>query len=94
MIQATSVGLALSAVMVAAVSAGCGAAHQSAPDVAPADAHPGTHAGAIQMPDGFRNVAFSCHGSVGVYVTSYGLNDSSGRVSGIAVLKDDPNCAG
>ena len=72
---------------------GCGAAHQSAPDVAPSDAHPGTHSAAIQMPDGFRNVAFSCHGTVGVYVTSYGLNDSSGRVSGIAVLANDPNCA-
>lgn len=74
--------------------AGCTAAHESAPDVAPSDARPGTHAGAIQEPSGFRNVAFSCHGTVGVYVTSYGLNDSNGRVSGIAVLKDDPNCAG
>lgn len=82
------------AALLAFALSACSAAHTSAPDVAPSDAHPGTHAQAIQMPDGFRNVAFSCHGTVGVYVTSYGLNDSQGRVSGIAVLKDDPNCAG
>lgn len=88
--------LILAPIAVAALLlAGCGGqAHESAPDVAPSNARPGTHAGVIQEPDGFHNVAFSCHGTVGVYVTSYGLNDSSGRVSGIAALKDDPNCAG
>jgi hypothetical protein len=48
-------------------------------------------------PDGFRNVAFGCNGTVGVYVTSRGAYKTSGTdiaslPSSVAVLADDPNC--
>lgn len=49
------------------------------------------------LPDGFRNVTFGCHGTVGVYVTSRGAYKNSGTdvaslPSTVAVLADDPNC--
>jgi hypothetical protein len=49
------------------------------------------------LPDGFRNVTFGCHGTVGVYVTSRGAYKNSGAdvaslPSSVAVLADDPNC--
>ena len=48
-------------------------------------------------PDGFRNVAFGCNGTVGIYVTSRGAWKTSGTdvaslPSGIAVITNDPNC--
>lgn len=49
------------------------------------------------QPDGFRNVAFGCNGTVGVYVTSRGAYKNSGTdiaslPSSVAVLAADPNC--
>jgi hypothetical protein len=69
---------------------GCGATHQSGPEPTAANTHPGTNEGVIQMPDGFRNVAFECHGSTGVYVTS--RSQTSDITSGVAVLANDPAC--
>jgi hypothetical protein len=70
---------------------GCGA-HASAPDVAPAGIQQGTHQHAIQEPYGFRNVAFSCFGLNGVYVTSAGAGDT--LPSSVAVVPNDPQCKG
>jgi hypothetical protein len=85
--------LALVATILAAgvVLAGCGASHQDAPDPTAANTHPGTNEAVIQEPDGFRNVAFACHGTTGVYVTSRGVS-SDVITSGIAVLANDPAC--
>lgn len=55
----------------------------------------------IRMPDGFRNVVFSCYGTVGIYVTSRGAFETGGGTkdiqlqtipSAIAVLPGDPHC--
>jgi hypothetical protein len=70
---------------------GCGS-HSSAPEVAPAGIKAGTHQQAIQEPYGFRNVAFSCFGPNGVYVTSAGAGDTLS--SSVAVVPADPQCKG
>lgn len=77
--------------------AGCGGSHQSAPDPGNAvgGASPGTNAHVIQEPEGFRNVAFSCFGHNGVYVTSRGAIDSSsgpGLTSSVFVVSEDEHC--
>lgn len=51
--RSTLLGVALSAIPRFTQASSCGDAHTSAPDVAPSNARPGTHAGAIQEPDGF-----------------------------------------
>ena len=68
--------------------------HSDAPDPCNTgdNCHAGTHQRVIKMPDGFRNVAVSCLGTNGVYVTSAGAGDT--LPSSTFVLKDDPNCAG
>lgn len=38
----------------------------------------------INFPDGYENVAFKCHGLVGVYTTT--------RVAAPVVVLNDPNC--
>lgn len=90
--------LALAAVTLLGL-AGCAgkASQQSAPDVEPAGINSGTHQKVIQMPSGFRNVAFECNGPVGVYVTSRGANqgttdDATALPSSISTVLDDPNC--
>lgn len=52
---------------------GSGSSHSSAPDPG---GRVGSNGTVLQMPDGFRNVAFSCFGHNGVYVTSRSLTDS------------------
>ena len=77
---------------------GCGRASQkSSKDVDPSGIVTGTHAKIIQEPSGFRNISFSCNGTVGMYVTSRGAVNSQAQgyvalPSGIAVLPNDPNC--
>lgn len=49
------------------------------------------------MPEGFRNVAFGCNGSTGIYVTSRGWSkngygDVPSLPSGIAAVPNDPAC--
>ena len=84
--------LALGALVLAATLAltGCNPdSHTSTSD--PNQGGPGSHGRFIQEPVGYRNVSFSCNGTVGVYVTSRSV-DGTGHDSAIAVLADDPNC--
>lgn len=83
--------LALASAAALALLAGCASTHQDAPDPTAANTHPGTNEAVMQFPDGFRNVAFECHGTTGVYVTSRGQT-SDIITSGIAVLANDPAC--
>jgi hypothetical protein len=64
-----------------------------APEPSPSDIINGTHTQVIKMPDGFRNIAFTCYGSVGVYVTSRGVAETDPQPSGVTVLASDPHCA-
>lgn len=95
---AGSLGAAAATLILAVV--GCSATGQkSAPELTEDNLTNGTNTKAIQMPEGFRNVAFTCHGTVGIYVTSRGVYkvgsaDAPALPSGIAVLADDPNCGG
>lgn len=91
--QRRFITLIASVVCAGALATGCSLDHTDAPDPAPGSVHPGFNQEVIQEPDGFRNVAFSCHGSVGVYVTSRGQT-SDIITSGVAVLANDPNCVG
>lgn len=52
----------------------------------------GTNTQVIRFPDGFRNVAFTCYGTNGVYVTSRG-DSSNPLTSSVFVLANDPHCA-
>lgn len=91
--------VALSAAAVMAL-AGCSAAKKDAEfscKDSPTACAPGRNMKVILMPDGFRNVAFTCNGKVGVYVTSRGwkqngTGDLPSLPSGIAVVENDPNC--
>jgi hypothetical protein len=73
--------------------ASCSATKADAPEPSPSDIKSGTHTRVIQMPNGFRNVAATCQGSTGVYVTSRGVAEADPQPSGIAVLANDPACA-
>lgn len=46
----------------------------------------------IQMPNNYSNVAFKCHGTVGVYVTSNRAPDGTPKGRAISTVKDDPSC--
>lgn len=79
--------------------AGCGSeSKKDAPEPTPENIIDGTHTRVIRMPDGFRNVAITCYGTTGIYVTSRGwLQSQSTDVvslpSSIAVLDKDPMCS-
>ncbi len=75
----------------------CSETHKDAPEPAPADIVNGTHTQVIKMPDGFRNVAFTCYGTTGIYITSRGVYqaNNNGAVflpSSIAVQPNDVKC--
>lgn len=84
--------------LAALLLAGCpGEAQESAPEVDPANMIDGSNTTIIRMPEGFRNVSFTCNGTVGIYVTSRGFwqngnQDAIPLPSGVAVLANDPNC--
>lgn len=88
---------ALAALAVTALAlAGCGNSNQKSLSE-PVSNHYLTGQIVFMEPDGFRNVAFGCNGTVGVYVTSRGVYNASGSnitalPSGIAVIPADPNC--
>jgi len=83
-------GIAIAAASFVLIT-GCSAAHTDAPDPAPANINSGTHQKIIQEPDGFRNVAFSCNGTTGIYVTSRGVS-SDIITSGISTVANDTAC--
>lgn len=72
--------------------AGCGATKGDAPEPSPSNILNGTNTQVIKMPDGFRNIAFTCYGTVGVYVTSRGVAETDPQPSGVTVLANDPHC--
>lgn len=85
--------------LVLALAACSNDAQKDAPEPKPSDITNGTHTQVIQMPDGFRNVAFTCYGSTGIYVTSRGVYEASGvnvasLPSSIAAVPNDPHCVG
>lgn len=71
--------------------AGCGV-KADAPEPTSDNIVNGTRTQVIRMPDGFRNIAFTCYGTTGVYVTSRGIAETDPQPSGIAVLPADPRC--
>jgi hypothetical protein len=79
--------LIIAAVLLLPLAAACSSTHKSAPDP---HGDPGTRAHVIQEPYGFRNVAFSCYGPDGIYVTSRSVIDA--LPSGVSVVPNDPNC--
>jgi hypothetical protein len=94
-----AVGVAALGVFGAAVLSGCGAStHSNAPEPTSSSIIDGTNTAVIRMPDGFRNVAFTCFGKQGVYVTSRGAatgGSSDGgnpQASSIFVVTNDPRC--
>jgi len=78
--------------------AGCGSeSKKDAPEPTPENIVNGTHTQVIRMPDGFRNIAFTCYGTTGIYVTSRGwLQSQSTDVvslpSDVAIQSNDPKC--
>jgi len=79
--------------------AGCGKQTKGdAPEPTPNNIVNGTNTQVIRMPDGFRNVAFTCYGPNGVYVTSRGTYQTGAKdalplASSVFVLPNDPHCA-
>jgi hypothetical protein len=74
-----------------AVLTGCGVAtHQSAPDPTAGNVVNGDRTAVIQMPNGYRNVSFTCFRGNGIYVTSSAIDKSVS--SSITVLAHDPLC--
>lgn len=81
---------ALAAVLLAA---GCSETHESSAPVPHNAIADTTKTGVLRMPDGFRNVAYGCHGPNLVYVTSRS-DDGSAISSSVAVSPNDPYCTG
>lgn len=86
-------------VCVGASLTGCpGPTQTDAPEPSPSDIVNGTNTHVIRMPDGFRNIAFTCYGPNGIYVTSRGWVESSASKdftplpSSVAVIVNDPQC--
>jgi hypothetical protein len=82
-----------------ALLSGCEATKDDAPDPTPGNIVNGTNTHVIKMPDGFRNVAFTCFDATGVYVTSrgpfgVGNSDATTLPSSVFVLANDPHCGG
>ncbi len=78
--------------------AGCNATKADAPEPTPSNIVNGTNTQVIRMPDGFRNIAVTCYGTNGVYVTSRGVYEAGGQnatplASSVFVLANDPHCA-
>jgi len=89
--------LTVATVAVAMLLAGCSETKSDAPEPSPDNIVNGTNTQVIRLPDGFRNVAFTCYGVNGVYVTSRGAfqtgNDSAiPLASGIFVIENDSHC--
>ena len=86
-------------VALVALLAGCSETKRDAPEPTPDNIVNGTHTQVIRMPDGFRNVAFTCYGTTGIYITSRGWSQESSQnlaslPSSIAVQPSDVKCRG
>ena len=90
-IDMTIGALALGLIVVGLAS--CSATKAAAPEPTGANIRPGTHTRVIQMPNGFRNIAATCDGTTGVYVTSRGVAEADPQPSSVAVLPNDPACS-
>lgn len=89
----------LGAVLLFVLTACGNNSQKDAPEPTPANIINGTNTQVIQLPDGFRNVAFTCYGSNGIYVTSRGVYQAGGKdatplASSVFVLANDPHCGG
>lgn len=89
--------IAAAVATVLVLTACSGETKTDAPEPTPENIVNGTNTQVIRMPDGFRNVAFTCYGTTGIYVTSRGwLQSQSTDVvslpSSITVLDKDPHC--
>ncbi len=73
---------------------GCPATKGDAPEPTGDHIKPGTHTRVIQMPNGFRNIAATCEGTTGIYVTSRGVAETDPQPSSVALLPNDPACGG
>ncbi len=87
------------AALVAITAGACGAdSHSNAPEPTSSNIIDGTGTTVIRMPDGFRNVAFTCFGKQGIYVTSRGAatggsaDGGNPQASSIFVVPNDPRC--
>lgn len=84
---------------IASVATGCSAATQkSSPDPKESNIVNGRNTQTIQMPEGYRNITFTCYGPNGIYVTSRGswknsTTNIAALPSDIAVVPNDPQCA-
>jgi len=79
----------------ALTTAGSCDTHESSPEPTSSNIINGTKTQVIRMPDGFRNVAFTCYGPQGVYVTSRGdVNAATPQPSAVFVVPNDPHCVG
>lgn len=81
------------ALVVAAVLTSCSATKADAPEPTGDRIKPGTNTRVIQMPNGFRNVAATCEGATGIYVTSRGVAEADPQPSGVFVVPNDPACS-
>jgi hypothetical protein len=90
--------LGVAALVLVGTSASSCDVQQDAPEPTPDNIVNGTNTQVIQMPDGFRNVAFTCYGTNGVYVTSRGTYQHGGEnatplASGVFVVPNDSHCS-
>lgn len=86
-------------VLLLTTAGSCDGTKADAPDPTPGNIVNGTNTHVIKMPDGFRNVAFTCFDSTGIYVTSRGPfgsgnSDATTLPSSVFVLPNDPHCGG
>lgn len=91
----TAWAAAVGAALVLAVGGcdGWGDTKSDAPEPTGPNVVDGTNTKVIRMPDGFRNVVFSCFGTDGVFVTSRGDNVNP-LTSSVDVVPNDPHCVG
>lgn len=91
----TTVAVALAALL---LTAACSPTKADAPEPTSANIVNGAKTQVIKLPDGFRNVAFTCYGTDGVFVTSRGPfgtgnSDATTLPSSVYVVPNDPHCA-
>lgn len=91
----STVQKAIGAVSLAAVATGlvaCSSTHRDAPEPKGDNILNGANTQVVQMPDGFRNFAFTCYGTDGVFVTSRSTNGDTSLPSSIFVVPGDEHC--